>query len=72
LLNKVVPKEYHEFRDVFSSKEAKVLPPHRPYDHKIILEADELPMPGPLYPMSAVELETLRTYLDEMLAKGFI
>jgi hypothetical protein len=34
-LRKRLPKEYHEFLDVFSKKEADKLPPHRPYNHKI-------------------------------------
>ena len=33
-----VPKEYHDFADVFSKSKASVLANHRPYDLKITLE----------------------------------
>lgn len=36
-LTDIVPPEYHDFLDVFSKQDARVLPPHRPYDHKIPL-----------------------------------
>ena len=52
----ILPKEYHEFRDVFSKKKADILPEHRTYDHKIQLkEASSLPF-SRLYPMSRDEL----------------
>ena len=35
----VVPLEYLEYIDVFRKKEgADILPPHRPYDHRIVLK----------------------------------
>lgn len=68
----VIPKEYHSFIDVFSKEKADILPPHRPYDHKIILE-DNVKLPfGPVYSLSHNELKALKEYLDEMLSKGFI
>ena len=67
-----VPKEYHEFKDVFSAEEAKEIPPHRPYDHKIETIDGQLPPHGRIYNMSQVELDALKSYIDEMLAKGFI
>lgn len=71
-LRKLVPPEYHDFLDVFSKHEADILPPHRSYDHAIELEPGTTPPHGPIYRLSETELETLRTYLDEHLAKGFI
>jgi len=35
ILDEVVLPEYHDFANVFSEGEAKSLPPHRPYNHKI-------------------------------------
>jgi hypothetical protein len=67
-----LPKEYHEFMDVFSKQEADKLPPHRPYDHKIQLKEGVEPPFGPLYDMSREELQVLREYLEENLGKGFI
>ena len=67
-----IPPEYHEFADLFSKKEADMLPPHRPYDHRIPLEPGTTPPFGSIYSMSPTELEVLRKYIDENLRKGFI
>ncbi len=67
----LLPKEYHEFLDVFSRTAADVLPPHRPCDHHIEVEGS-LPKSHALYAMSQDELRVLRKYLDEHLQKGFI
>ena len=72
VLERKVPKEYHDYADVFSEGEAKVLPPHRSYDHKIDTVDNEDPPFGKIYNMSTNELEALKSYIDEMLAKGFI
>ena len=64
----VVPKEFHDLLDVFSKKEADKLPPHRSYDHKITLTEGAVPPSGPLYKMSAPELQVLQKYLKENLA----
>ena len=72
ILDKVIPPEYHGFADVFSKEEAKFMPPHRPYDHPIDLEANTTPPHGPIYPMSENELKVLQEYLDDMTSKGFI
>ena len=49
-----------------------ILPPHRESDMKIILVQDpKLPF-GPIYSLSNLELQTLKRYLDENIAKGFI
>jgi transposase InsO family protein len=68
----IVPSEYAEFADVFSKESASVLPPRRPYDHKIPLEPGTTPPFGPLYSLSEVELKALDEYLKENLAKGYI
>src|SRR3979490_450104 len=67
-----VPKEYHDFADVFSKAKAKTLGPHRPYDLKITLEdGTKMPHP-PLYSLSNSELEALRMFIDEHLNIAFI
>ena len=40
-----IPKEYHDYTDVFSKAEADKLAPHRPYDLKIDLEEGTSPPP---------------------------
>src|SRR3979490_455430 len=67
-----VPKEYHDFADVFSKAKAETLGPHRPYDLKITLEdGTKMPHP-PLYSLSNSELEALHMFIDEHLKLGFI
>ena len=54
-----VPKEYHDFADVFSKNKAFTLAPHRPYDLKIDLEEGATPPVTQMYLLSQVELQTL-------------
>ncbi|SOV07143.1 uncharacterized protein UDID_18780 [Ustilago sp. UG-2017a] len=68
----IIPQEYHQYLDVFSRVQADKLPPHRTYDHQIPLEEGKSPPFGPIYSLSEHELKTLREYLEENLAKGFI
>jgi hypothetical protein len=69
-----IPDKYADYTHVFSKAESDILPPHRPYDHKIHLEADgeKALKYSPLYKMSLEELETVKEYLVENLSKGFI
>lgn len=67
-----IPKDYHDFMDVFSKAKADELPPHRPFDHRIPIEDGKTPPFGPIYALSDTELKTLKAYLDENLKKGFI
>ena len=62
LITKVVPPEYHDFFNVFLCEEAKLMPPHHPYDHTIDLENDQMPPQCPhshIYLLSGTELSTL-------------
>ena len=72
LITKVIPPEYHDFFDVFSREEVKLMPPHHPYDHMIDLENDQMPPHSHIYPLSGTELRTLFKFLNDMLGKGFI
>ncbi len=68
-----VPSEYTNFADVFSSKLAAELPEHtRINDHTIELVDDQQPPYGPIYSLGPVELETLKAYIENNLANGFI
>ena len=67
-----VPEEYHKFMDVFDKAKAKTLAQHRSYDLKINLEGDSIPPLGQIYSMSQAELKTLREFLDDHIAAGFI
>ena len=49
---KLLPKEYHDFLDVFSQEAADTLPPHRSSDYKIKFVQGKEPTYGPLYGIS--------------------
>ena len=70
-LNKI-PKEYHDYADVFSRTNANKLAEHRPYDLKINLEEGKSPPLGTMYSLSQTEIEALKKFVDENLAMGFI
>ncbi|KIK72617.1 hypothetical protein PAXRUDRAFT_21777 [Paxillus rubicundulus Ve08.2h10] len=67
-----VPPEYHNFTDVFSKSKASQLAPHREHNLKIDLEEGASPPLGIIYSLSTTELDSLRAFLDEHLANGFI
>ena len=67
-----VPKEYHDFADVFSKSKAGVLADHRPYDLKITLEDGASPPLRPIYSLSQEELLALHKFIDKNTATGFI
>ena len=70
----VLPKEYHEFLNVFSRKASDELPKHKSFDYCIELKEDpekELRNP-PLYSISTEELRIVKKYLEDNLNKGFI
>ena len=67
-----LPEQYKSYQDVFEKKNADILPLHQPYDCAIDIE-DGAQVPfGPIYNLSQDELATLKEYIDENLAKGFI
>jgi hypothetical protein len=55
-LEKLIPKEYHEFLPLFHKVIAERLPPLKPYDHKITLQNGFTPLSGPIYSLSREEL----------------
>ena len=68
----LVPSQYHDFLPLFTKKGADKLPPHRHDNHEIPLEADKKPPMGPMYSMSATELQEIRKWIEKNLSKGFI
>ncbi|XP_069610855.1 zinc finger protein 729-like [Ranitomeya imitator] len=67
-----LPPAYKEFSDLCDKKNADQLPPHRHYDCSIeLLPGADIPF-GHVYPLAAPELQALKEYIDENLAKGFI
>ena len=72
VLQNQVPKEYHEYLDVFSKELADQLPPRRYINHEIPLEFGKRPYFGPLYNLSQKELEVQKKYIKEQVIKGFM
>lgn len=69
----VVPREYHEFLDVFGEEEAKELPPHRPWDMKInLVPRAQTDHRVGLYPLNEEQLRAQKEWIDEHLEKKFI
>ena len=64
--------EYKEYQEMFEETAIATLPEHQEWDHEIPLEDGKKPTHSPIYALSAKELEALRDYLDENLAKRFI
>jgi len=54
------------------TQKAKLLPEHRPYDLAIQIEGDKIPLLGPIYFLSALELKTLQEFLEENIKMGII
>ena len=68
-----VPKHFHEYGNVFSKKQSERMPTRKPYDHPIELVPEaSLPRPAKLYPMNLQERNSLDTWIDQELAKGYI
>lgn len=67
-----VPAELHEFLPAFTKPSITDLPPHRPHDLKIETEPGTTPPFQPIYGNSKVELDTLKEFIDENVAKGTI
>ena len=66
-----IPECYRDLVDVFSGKEAEILPPHRGHvDHHIQLEEGAKPVFGPMYNVSELELKVLKEYIEKNLKKG--
>lgn len=68
----IIPEEYQDFAALFKDKELGTLPPRRSFDHAIPIEPGAKVPFGPLYTLSQKELEALKEYIAENLAKGFI
>ena len=68
-----VPVEYLDFADIFSPDLASELSEHTGInDHAIELVEVQQPPYGLIYSLEPVELETLKAYIETILANGFI
>jgi len=67
-----IPRHYEEYKELFLTATAEKLAQRRTFDHAIDLKPGAEPPWGPIYPMSAYQLDTLDKYLKEMLKQGKI
>jgi len=67
-----VPWEFRQFLGIMGKEVADALPEHRTYDCKIDLKEGTTAPWGPIYPLSEIELQTLREWLKEMEKSGKI
>jgi len=65
-------KPYWQYKELFEEKKAKMLAPRRAFYHAINLKEEAHPPWGPIYPMSAHQLNELDKYLKKMMAMGKI
>jgi len=65
-----LPREYAQLKHLFRPEVSEKMPLRQTFDHAIDLKEGSEPPWGPVYPMSQYQLNTLKTYLDEMLAQG--
>jgi len=69
----MVPKPYHDYRDVFSKEKSNQLPAHKSWDLEIKLkEGKELPKPKKAFPMSPGDKEALKEFIQQELKLGRI
>jgi len=67
-----VPREFQQHLRIMGKEAANALPQHRSYDCRIDLKPGSTAPWGPIYPLSEVELQTLREWLKEMEKTGKI
>ncbi len=68
-----IPAKYSDYADIFSSDLAMELPENTGInEHAIELINGKQSPYGPIYALSPVELETLKTYIETYLKTGFI
>lgn len=67
-----LPKQFSDYADVFSEREAESLPPLEGRQHAIETVDGAEPPYGPIYNLSETELSTLREYLETSEEKGWI
>ena len=71
-LEEQIPKEFHDFQDVFSEEKAARFLESRPWDHKIELKDTFTPKSFKMYNLTPQEQIKLDKCLKENLDKGYI
>ena len=69
---KMVSPQFHAYLDVFKKAPSECMPVHKPWDHAIDLNPNFVPQKSKLYPMSLMEQQEVRYFVDDQLKKGYI
>jgi len=69
---KLVPREYWEYLDVFLKKSSECMPLRKPWDHGIDLRDDFPPKKGRLIPLLVDEQKEVEDFVNDQLVKGYI
>ena len=67
-----IPPEYHQHKQLFIPETVEKLARRRTFNHAIDLVPGAVPPGGPIYPMSAHQLDLLDQYLKKMPEQGKI
>ena len=67
-----IPKEFHEYLDIFSEEKAARFPESRTWDHKIELKDTFVPKSFKTYNLTPEEQTELDRFLKDNLEKGYI
>jgi hypothetical protein len=68
----LVPREYHDYLDIFNEDKANWFPDTRPWDHKIEMKSGFEPKSFKTYNLTPEEQVELDKFLKENLDKGYI
>ena len=68
----LVPKEFHDYLDIFSKEKAHQFPEPWPWDHKIKMKEGFKPKSLKNYNLTLAEQTKLDKFLKENLEKGYI
>ena len=71
-LEEQIPKEFHEYQDVFSEEKAARFPEPKKWDHKIELKDTFVPKSFKTYNLTPEESIELDKFLKDNLDKGYI
>ena len=70
--SEMVPRQFHQYLDIFEKKPSERMPLRKPWDHAIDLNENFVPRKAKLYPCSPTEREEIDAFIDDQLAKGYI
>ena len=71
-LTEQIPREYHQYLDVFDENKAERFPESRPWDHKIELKEGFQPKSFKTYNLTPKEQRELDSWIKENPDKGYI